>query len=321
MVDAFRCARAAVYHNTRRLSPAQIMEEQGCTHIINGYLFNTSFQPIGWTVIDGKVISKDEYKDWGFACGTSGVKMLADRSESFLSGVPILKDGQKLKRDLTPDVARKAERTAVGWMQDGTILLWCDKTKFTCPQLQDKLLSLGCVDGLMFDGGGSTQGIFPGGKVTSSRKVPTLLLFWGEENEPKGEKPMVEINAYSLKKDGGKKLTSNFRVKEFACKDGTDTIFIARELPMVLQYIRMRVGKAVTINSAYRTAGHNKSVGGTDYSQHLYGTAADLKTPSGWTPAKMANVAREIMADWGGVGIYDWGIHVDVRKDKSDWRG
>lgn len=30
----------------------------------------------------------------------------------------------------------------------------------------------------MLDGGGSTQGIFPKGKVTSSRKVPTLLLFW-----------------------------------------------------------------------------------------------------------------------------------------------
>ena len=30
----------------------------------------------------------------------------------------------------------------------------------------------------MLDGGGSTQGIFPGGKVISSRKVPTLLLFW-----------------------------------------------------------------------------------------------------------------------------------------------
>ena len=46
----------------------------------------------------------------------------------------------------------------------------------TREQLQNKLLGLGVEDAIMLDGGGSTQGIFP--KVTSSRKVPTLLLFW-----------------------------------------------------------------------------------------------------------------------------------------------
>lgn len=46
---------------------------------------------------------------------------------------------------------------------------------------KDKLLGLGVTDALMMDGGGSTQGIFPKGKVTSSRKVPTLLLFWEQK--------------------------------------------------------------------------------------------------------------------------------------------
>ena len=72
-----------------------------------------------------------------------------------------MKNGAKLKRNLTPDVARPAERTAVGWMPDGRVLIWCDKMILTREQLQDKLLSLGCVDGLMLDGGGSTQGVFP----------------------------------------------------------------------------------------------------------------------------------------------------------------
>ena len=31
---------------------------------------------------------------------------------------------------------------------------------------------------------------------------------------------MVEINAYSKEEDGGKKLSTNFTVREFACKDG-----------------------------------------------------------------------------------------------------
>ena len=104
--------------------------------------------------------------------------MLTDRGGSFLSGVPILKGGSKLYRGLTADVARPAARTAVGWMPNGKVCLWCDKASLTREQLQNKLLGLGVVDALMLDGGGSTQGIFPGGKVTSSRKVPTLLLFW-----------------------------------------------------------------------------------------------------------------------------------------------
>lgn len=186
MVDTFDCVRAQIYHNTAKLTPAQIKAKTGCTHIINGYLFNGKFQPVGWTVIDGKIISRDKYQDWGVSIGSDGKpQMLTDRGGSFLSGVPILKAGSKLYRGLTADVARPAARTAVGWMPNGKVCLWCDKTSLTREQLQNKLLGLGVVDALMLDGGGSTQGIFPKGKVTSTRKVPTLLLFW--ERSAKGE--------------------------------------------------------------------------------------------------------------------------------------
>ena len=182
MVDTFACAKAQVYHNTAKKSPAQIKAETGCSHIINGYLFNGKFQPVGWTVIDGQIISRDAYRDWGLSIGNDNKpRMLTDRGGSFLSGVPILKGGAKLYRDLTPDVARSAARTAVGWLANGKVVLWCDKTAMTRETLQNKLLGLGVEDALMLDGGGSTQGIFPKGKVTSSRKVPTLLLFWEQK--------------------------------------------------------------------------------------------------------------------------------------------
>lgn len=95
MVDTFDCARAQVYHNTAKLSPAQIKLKTGCTHIINGYLFNSRYQPVGWTVIDGKIISRDAYQDWGISIGSDGKpQMLTDRGGSFLSGVPLLKMGR-----------------------------------------------------------------------------------------------------------------------------------------------------------------------------------------------------------------------------------
>lgn len=189
MISIFKCQKAAVYHNTDRLTLAQIKAKTGCTHIINGYLFNTRFQPCGWLVIDGNVISKDKYNDFGFSCGSTGVpKMSTDRSRTFLGGIPILKSGQRIYRGLTPDVARSAERTAIGWLPNGRIVLWCDKQNLTRDELQVKLLSLGVSDAIMLDGGGSTQGISPDGTVTSTRKVATVVLFWDDSAKLEPEK-------------------------------------------------------------------------------------------------------------------------------------
>ena len=133
---------------------------------------------------------------------------------------------------------------------------------------------------------------------------------------------MVEINAYSKAKDGGKKLSANFTVKEFACKDGSDAVLTAPRLVMVLQSIRSYFAAPVVIHSAYRTPQYNTKVGGVAHSQHCYGTAADI-TVKGHTPAAVAAYARTLMPDWGGVGIYtkEGFTHIDVREAKADWNG
>lgn len=131
---------------------------------------------------------------------------------------------------------------------------------------------------------------------------------------------MATIKAYSKKKNGNVKLSQNFRVKEFACTDGSDPVFVADELVEVLQKIRSHFGKAVKITSAYRTPTKNKSVGGETYSQHLYGMAADIKV-SGVSPKKVAEYAEKLMPKSGGIGIYSTFTHIDVRANKSRWKG
>lgn len=128
------------------------------------------------------------------------------------------------------------------------------------------------------------------------------------------------INAYSKKKDGNKKLSANFKVKEFACTDGSDPIFIATELVTILQKVRSHFGKAVTITSAYRTPTKNKAVGGETYSKHLYGMAADIKV-KGVTPKAVAQYVEKLLPNCGGIGIYDTFVHIDVRDTKSRWNG
>ena len=130
----------------------------------------------------------------------------------------------------------------------------------------------------------------------------------------------MTIKAYSLAKDGNKKLSANFKVREFACTDGSDPVFVDSDLVNVLQKIRTHFGKAVTITSAYRTPGRNKAVGGETYSQHLYGRAADIKV-NGATPKQVAAYAETLLPGKGGIGIYNSFVHVDVRSTKARWKG
>lgn len=128
----------------------------------------------------------------------------------------------------------------------------------------------------------------------------------------------MTIKVYSKAKDGNKKLSTNFKVKEFACSDGSDPIFIDSELVTILQKIRTHFGRAVTITSAYRTPTHNKNVGGEVFSQHIYGRAADIKV-SGISPKKVATYAETLLVGRGGIGIYDTFTHIDVREKRARW--
>lgn len=131
------------------------------------------------------------------------------------------------------------------------------------------------------------------------------------------------VKVYSLARDGGKKIVNtcpNFLVREFACQDGSDAVFISPELVKLLQGIRDHFKAKTRITSGYRTAAHNKKVGGSANSQHQYGLAADFIV-EGVDPKTVYDYACKLMPYTGGIGLYSWGVHVDVRKEKSRWNG
>lgn len=126
----------------------------------------------------------------------------------------------------------------------------------------------------------------------------------------------MTVKTYSLKKDGEKKLSTNFKVKEFACKDGSDLILIDSNLVKLLQEIRNHFNKSVKINSGYRTITHNKKVGGSSNSYHTKGQASDIVV-SGVHPILVAMYAEKLNA--GGIGVYSNFVHVDTRSKKYRW--
>ena len=313
----------------KKLRACDVRKKTGADVVINGTLFDWgSWRPVCDVKAAGKVLSNDPYTYWGLAWNQSDdhFTVISTKDiglwENVISCVMLVRNGAKQAYHANPDVARAAPRTALYQTADGLTHIWCDKKAMTPNQLQSELLRRRAVWGLMLDGGGSTQ-LSQEGKdyVYSDRRVQNYLCFWcrKQDNEPEGEKPMVEINAYSKEKDGKKKLSAHFAVWEFACKDGSDAVLVAPRLVMVLESIRSHLG-ITDIHSAYRTPQYNIEVGGSPHSQHCYGTAADISV-RGVSHKKVAEYARQLMPDWGGVGIYSWGVHVDVREVKADWRG
>ena len=63
----------------------------------------------------------------------------------------------------------------------------------------------------------------------------------------------MAIKTYSMKRDGNKKISNNFSVCEFACKDGNDKVLIDTDLVQILQKIRDHFLKPIVVNSGYRT--------------------------------------------------------------------
>jgi uncharacterized protein YcbK (DUF882 family) len=77
----------------------------------------------------------------------------------------------------------------------------------------------------------------------------------------------------------------------------------------------------IYITSGFRCKRHNETIpGAAKKSYHTIGIAADIYPPEGVTPEELYDFACTIpFFKYGGIGIYDWGIHVDDRKYEARW--
>lgn len=116
----------------------------------------------------------------------------------------------------------------------------------------------------------------------------------------------------------------HFKRDEFKCKCGKYCNGFPAEPDMklltLLEKIREHFDSPVTITSGVRCKTHNTNCGGASGSQHLKGTAADIKV-KGVSPEKVAAYAETLLSGTGGIGRYKTFTHVDVRSNKSRWNG
>lgn len=112
-------------------------------------------------------------------------------------------------------------------------------------------------------------------------------------------------------------LTANFHRSEFACRCGIcnyDDIDI--RVVQLCQQVRDFFDSPVIVTSGCRCPSHNKAVGGSVRSQHLYGTAADIKVRH--VPPSVVYEFCETLNP-GGLGYYPTFTHIDVRDGRARW--
>ena len=101
---------------------------------------------------------------------------------------------------------------------------------------------------------------------------------------------------------------------------------MAEETMRLADEIRRRAGVPLNNNSALRCKQWNAlQPGAAANSNHMTGHAIDLAPIGGNIPvAKLQQIAQEVMAEKipgrGGLGLYNWGIHIDNGK-YSRWNG
>lgn len=123
------------------------------------------------------------------------------------------------------------------------------------------------------------------------------------------------IKSYIMDTDGNTNLGRWYKVKEFACKDGSPIVFIDEYLWTTLSILRTKIGKPVIITSGYRTPEWNKKCNGAKYSYHMRGMAADIRV-NGMSAKQIANELNAIVPDECGIIVYKSWVHFDVRTSK-----
>jgi uncharacterized protein YcbK (DUF882 family) len=123
-------------------------------------------------------------------------------------------------------------------------------------------------------------------------------------------------------------LSKNFKKSEFKCNDGSevpdDLMDNVRELVENLQIIRDTIGKPIRIISGYRSPKYNRRIGGARKSQHMKAKAADMVI-RGMKPVEVHRIVTGLIKEGkikkGGVGLYKYFVHYDVRGFNARWKG
>lgn len=193
-------SKIQIYINTGYYTLAQIKNKTGCDAVINGGLFNMStFKAICHLRADGITYSKESWSRDGLAWnGADNIVMDAalnmEKYSNFIDCVDMVKNGKSVNLSYDKAMGGSRQRTGFGVFEDGRVWMFAQQSPTLTPeQLRTKALEAGVKHAIMLDGGGSTQCIFPDGKLTSARKVQNVICVWVGSNSGTNTQPDINL--------------------------------------------------------------------------------------------------------------------------------
>lgn len=174
------------YTDVKRVYEANRARYPGKLIVTNAHWYTVGAKPspVGNYKISGSLISREDWLDYGFAWDDGAMPaMAADISkDNYLSTIPVLVDGKR--RDDTmarqaANVRRSTTRTWWGFDRAGNCTVEVTGSGYTLEALTDRMQSLGIVNGLILDGGGSSQWYDGQIKLNGDgRTIYSYLLLW-----------------------------------------------------------------------------------------------------------------------------------------------
>ena len=183
------------YTNVKAVYEAHKDKYPGRLIVTNGHWYTTSpsVKPCANYKVNGTVLSKESWMDWGFGWNAGSLPVMVSTmgNDNYLSTLPVLVGGKRrddVIDNQTSSVQRSTLRTWFGVDKAGKWYVEVTTSNYALHRIVDRMQALGIVDGMVLDGSGSSQ-CYDGTTYQrgDGRTIYSYLLLWFAEDGGDGK--------------------------------------------------------------------------------------------------------------------------------------
>lgn len=177
------------YTNVKAVYEAHKGKSPGKLIVTNAHWYTVSpkVAPTGNYKVNGTVLSKESWMDWGFGWNAGSLPIMVSTmgNDNYLSTLPVLVGGKRrddVIDNQTSSVQRSTLRTWFGVDKAGKWYVEVTTSNYTLHRIVDRMQAFGIVDGMALDGSGSSQ-CYDGTTYQrgDGRRIYSYLLLWFDE--------------------------------------------------------------------------------------------------------------------------------------------
>lgn len=168
--------------NVKKVWDSKHNDHQGHCIVANAHWFNPGPDYCGNYRIDGKTLSFESPDYIGFAWNSGEEPQFTkdiDNHDNFVCTIPAIVNGQRQSLNYGAGVERSTTRTWFGEDSEGNWTIEVTTSNYTLDGIVDRMESLGIINGMVFDGSGSSQWYDGSTRIKGDgRIIYSYLILW-----------------------------------------------------------------------------------------------------------------------------------------------